>query len=113
MFEPGLQDDFPSSGNLFALGNRSGCFACGSQKGRDVESFGLRVGLIFGKNELLRVAFEEAKPKSTASLKNTFNIDLPETPTHVRFNGDEQSLIVSLPSQGMLILDCAQLQQKV
>ena len=35
IFESGLQDDasFPSSGNLFAIGNRTGYFICGRQKG--------------------------------------------------------------------------------
>jgi len=35
IFESGLQDDkiFPSSGNLFAIGNRTGYFVCGRQNG--------------------------------------------------------------------------------
>jgi hypothetical protein len=35
MFESGLEDDniFPSSGNLFAIGNRTGNFVCGCQNG--------------------------------------------------------------------------------
>ena len=115
VFEPGLQDDesFPASGNLFALGNRSGWFACGCKNRRTFEAIALKPGLLFGKTESLRAAFEEAKPKTTASLKNACNVDLPETPTHVRFTGDEQSIIVALPSQGVLVLDCALLEQKV
>ena len=39
MFESGLQDDdsFPSSVNLFAIGNRTGYFACGRQNGLNMK----------------------------------------------------------------------------
>jgi hypothetical protein len=70
-------------------------------------------GLIFGKTELLRAAFEEAKPKTTASLKGAFTVELPETPTHVRFTGDEQFVVIAMPNQGGLLLNSTQLQQKV
>ena len=73
----------------------------------------LTAGLIFGKTELLRAAFEEAKPKATALLQGGHRIQLAETPTHIRFTGDEQSVIVALPTQGVLILDCNELLQKV
>lgn len=56
--------------------------------------------------------FEEAKPKATAVLNDAFKIDLPSTPTHVRFNADEQVVIVAL-SQGIRILDASKLAQKV
>ena len=38
MFEPGLEDDetFPASGNIFAVGNRTGYFACGCKHGMSV-----------------------------------------------------------------------------
>lgn len=52
-------------------------------------------------------------PKTTATLKNAPNIDLTETPTHVRFMGDEKSIVIAMPSQGLLILDFDKLQQKV
>lgn len=84
-----------------------------TSKWLDTESAWLIEGLMFGKTELLRAAFEEAKPKSTASLKNAIQIDLPETPTHVRFTCDEQSIIVALPSKGVLVFDCGKLQQQV
>jgi hypothetical protein len=70
-------------------------------------------GLLFGKTDLLRQAFEEAKPKTTAVLKNAIKIDLPATPTHIRFTANEEALIVAIPQQGILILDCSKLQQKV
>ena len=116
MFEPGLEDDetFPASGNLFTIGNRTECFACGCPNGRYIkEKSKLTAALLFGKAELLRQAFEEAKPKTTAVLKNSIKIDLPATPTHVRFTANEEAVIVALPQQGILILDCSKLQQNV
>ena len=73
----------------------------------------MTAGLLFGKTELLRQAFEEAKPKTTAVLKNAIKIDLPATPTHVRFSANEEAAIVAFPQQGVLILDCSKLQQNV
>jgi len=70
-------------------------------------------GLIFGKTELLRMAFDEAKPKTTAILRNASKSELTGTPTHIRFTGDEQSLLVAIPEQGVLVLDCSLLRQKV
>lgn len=71
------------------------------------------IGLVFGKTEILRAAFEEAKPKTTASLKGAFTVELPETPTHVRFTGDEQFIAIAMPNQGGLLLKAIQLQQNV
>jgi hypothetical protein len=73
----------------------------------------LLAGLIFGKMELLRKAFEEAKPKSAASLQGAFKIELAQTPTHIRFTGDEQLLITTLPSEGGLVLECDKLRDEV
>lgn len=73
---------------------------------------GLMTGLLFDKTESLRVAFEEAKPKVPAVLKDAFKIDLPSTPTHVRFNADEQVVIVA-SSHGIRILDASTLARKV
>lgn len=44
MFEPGLEDDdtFPASGNLFAIGNRTGYFVCGRPNGMMMISFDLQ-----------------------------------------------------------------------
>ena len=115
MFEPGLQDDdtFPYSGNLFAIANQSCYFACGCQNGTPYCCTCLTRGLLFGKTDLLRTGFEEAQPKSQVSLKGAYNLPLPSTPTHVRFTGDEKSLIVAIPGQGILVLACSQLQKQV
>jgi hypothetical protein len=116
MFESSLQDDdtFPASGNLFAIGNNTGYFACGCKNGTyESPRMKLIKGLIFGKTELLRTAFEDAKPKTTASLKGGNILELPETPTHVRFTGDEESVIIAMPQKGVWVLDCNKLQQQV
>jgi len=84
-----------------------------SERSHHVEKFVLTAGLLFGKTESLRLAFEEAKPKTMASLKDVFKIDLPSTPTHVRFNANEHVVIAALPQEGLRILDSTKLQQKV
>jgi len=73
----------------------------------------LTTGLLFGKTELLLQAFEEAKPKTMAVLKNAIKIELPTTPTHVRFTANEEAVIVAIPPQGILVLDSSKLEQKV
>ena len=70
-------------------------------------------GLIFGRTEVLRTAFEEAKPKSTAILKDAQRFELSETPTHVCFSGNNEFLVLALPQAGILVLNCALLQQQV
>jgi hypothetical protein len=71
------------------------------------------VGLIFDKTEILRSAFDVAKPKATATLEGAHKSTLNGTPTHLRFTGDEQSLIVAIPGQDVLVLDCNRLRQRV
>jgi hypothetical protein len=73
----------------------------------------LMLGLLFGETALLRAAFEDAKPKSTATLTGAYKLDLPETPTHVRFTADQQSVVVAMPQKGVVILDCNRLGQQV
>ena len=73
----------------------------------------LTLGLIFDKTEVLHSAFDAAKPKQTIKLENAHKILLNGTPTHVRFSGDERSLIVALREEGVLILDCDRLRHKV
>ena len=70
-------------------------------------------GLIFGRTEVLRAAFDEAKPKMTATLKNAQRIELSETPTHVCFSGNDEFLVLAQPQAGLLVLNCALLQQHV
>jgi hypothetical protein len=83
------------------------------QKVREELFHTLQVGLIFGKTDLLRKAFEEANPKSTASLHGAFKLKLNETPTHIQFTGDEGLLIATLPSEGGLVLECDKLREEV
>jgi hypothetical protein len=106
-------DSFPASANLFAIANRTGYFACGCPKGTRQTLHGLQTGLIFGKTEILRTAFEEAEPKSTASLKGAYKVDFAQTPTHIRFTGDEQLIIATLPKEGTLVLECEKLREEV
>jgi hypothetical protein len=75
--------------------------------------YSLQAGLIFGKTEILRAAFEEAEPKSTALLKGAYKVDFAETPTHIRFTGDEQLIIATLPKEGTLVLECEKLCEEV
>ena len=70
-------------------------------------------GLLFGRTEILRQAFEEAKPKTTAVLKNATKIDLPATPTHVRFTADDSAVVIAVAQHEILVLDSSKLQQKV
>jgi hypothetical protein len=70
-------------------------------------------GLIFGRTEALQTAFEEAKPKTVATLQSAGRIELPETPSHVRFSASEDSLVLALPQTGLLVLNTASLQQNV
>jgi hypothetical protein len=70
-------------------------------------------GLIFGRTEALRTAFEEANPKTVAKLQSVGHVELPETPSHVRFSANEESLVLALPQMGILVLNIASLQQKV
>jgi hypothetical protein len=72
----------------------------------------LTPGLLFGETSLLRAAFEDAKPKTTAQLDGAYKLDVPETPTHVRFTADEQSIIVAMPHKGVAILNCNSLGQE-
>lgn len=72
----------------------------------------LTLGLLFGDTALLRLAFEDAKPKTTATLKGAYKLELSETPTHVRFTGDQQAVVVAMPSKGVVILDCNRLGQQ-
>ena len=115
MFEPGLQDDetFPQSGNLFAIGNRTGCFVCGCPEGIGKDVAELTSGLLFGETALLRATFEDAKPKTMATLNGAYKLDLPDIPTHVRFTADEQSVVVAMRQKGVVILDCNRLGQQV
>jgi hypothetical protein len=69
--------------------------------------------MIYGKTKLLRTAFEESKPKTTAKLKDALNIDLPETPTHVRLTSDENFIVIAMPSHGLVIMDFDKLQKEV
>ena len=46
-------------------------------------------------------------------LNNAYKIDLPETPTHVRFTALERAVVVAIPRQGILVLDYSKIQQEV
>lgn len=72
----------------------------------------LTSGLLFGKTSLLRAAFEDAKPKTTARLNGAYKLDLPETPTHVRFTAEEHSVIIAMPHKGVTVLNCNSLRQQ-
>jgi hypothetical protein len=116
LFDSGLENDesFPASANIFVVGNRTGWFACGCQQGEDPCMAGTNCqGLIFGRTEALRTAFEEAKSKAVATLQNVGRVELPETPSHVRFSANEESLVLAFPQTGILVLNIASLQKNV
>ena len=71
------------------------------------------VGLMFGTTKSLRSAFEEQRPWTTATLKNVVTVKLHEPPSHIRFTADEAYLIISMPHDGVFILDCSKLCCKV
>jgi hypothetical protein len=72
----------------------------------------LTLGILFGETSLLRAAFEDAKPKTTAKLNGAYKLDLPETPTHVRFTAEEHSVIIVMPHTGVTVLNCNSLGQQ-
>jgi hypothetical protein len=116
LFDSGLENNesFPASANIFVVGNRTGWFACGCQDGgnRRLAKTNCQ-GLIFGRTEALRAAFEEAKPNTVATLQSVGRVELPETPSHVRFSANEETLVLALPQTGILVLNIASLQQNV
>ena len=59
--------------------------------------------MIFGRTEALRTAFEEASPKTVATLQSVGRVELPETPSHVRFSANEELLVLALPQKGILV----------
>ena len=110
-----MEDDDSTTivSDLFAIGNRSGYFACGGMKGMCRLTPFLIEELLFGETKLLHGAFENAKPKNTVTFQGGHKIVLPETPTHIRFTSDEKSILVALPTSGILLLDCDKLVQGV
>lgn len=73
----------------------------------------LTVELWYGETKLLHKAFDVAKPKTNVSFQGGHKVDLPESPTHVRFTSDEKFVIVSMPTSGIVYLDCDKLQEGV
>ena len=106
-------EDFLASQNLFTVSNRQGFFACGCRAGVSVRHSSLTAGIIFGKTESLREAFEEAKPKSTALLQSSYTLDIGASPTHLRFTADGQHLVAAFYAVGLLIFDTKALSEKV
>ena len=82
---------------------------------QNVISLSLNVdeALLFGETKLLKNAFDDAKPKTTPTFEGGHEIELPEKPTHVRFISDENSILVSMPETGTIVLACDMLHQRV
>ena len=116
MFDSAIQsenDSIAVMADLFAVGNRTGYFACGGQTGMSVRFSNLTIEFWYGETKLLHNAFDVAKPKTNVSFQGGHKLDLPEAPTHVRFTSDEKFVIVSMPTSGILYLDCDKLQEGV